>query len=113
MEAQMLTEKANAICLLKVLAEYSDEKHILPMREIISKMKQDYGIAPDRRTIYSTVTMLNNIGYDISTYEENGVGYYLKQRLFEPGEMRLLNVHILVTHDRNGCGVFRYERPLG
>ena len=28
----MLTEKANAICLLEVLKEYSDAEHILPMR---------------------------------------------------------------------------------
>ena len=32
----MLTEKANAICLLEVLKEYSDAEHILPMREIIA-----------------------------------------------------------------------------
>ena len=35
----MLTEKANAICLLEVLKEYSDAEHILPMREIIAKMQ--------------------------------------------------------------------------
>ena len=40
----MLTEKANAICLLEVLKEYSDAEHILPMREIIAKMQSLYGI---------------------------------------------------------------------
>lgn len=86
----MLSEKANAICLLQVLIEYSDEKHIIPMREIIEKMNYNYGISPDRRTIYSLIAVLIDLGYDISTYEENGLGYYLKQRLFEPGEVRLL-----------------------
>ena len=86
----MLTEKANAICLLRILTEYSDERHILPMREIIAKMSSDYGLCPDRRTIYSSVAVLMDLGYDISTYEDNGVGYYLKQRLFESGEVRLL-----------------------
>jgi len=33
--------KANAICLLQILTEYSDEIHILPMREIIIKMTSD------------------------------------------------------------------------
>ena len=42
----MLTEKANAICLLEVLREYSDAEHILPMREIIGKMQSLYGIKP-------------------------------------------------------------------
>lgn len=86
----MFSEKANAICLLRVLTEYSDEKHILPMREIIARMGSEYGISPDRRTIYGSIAVLIDLGYDISTYEDNGVGYYLKQRLFEPGEVRLL-----------------------
>ena len=52
----MLTEKANAICLLEVLKEYSDAEHILPMREIIAKMQSLYGIKIDRRTVYGAVT---------------------------------------------------------
>lgn len=34
----MLTEKANVICLLEILREYSDAEHILPMREIIESI---------------------------------------------------------------------------
>ena len=74
----MLTEKANAICLLEVLKEYSDAEHILPMREIIAKMQSLYGIKIDRRTVYGAVALLIEIGYDISIYEDNGVGYYLE-----------------------------------
>ena len=48
----MLTEKANAICLLEVLKEYSDAEHIFAMREIIAKMQSLYGIKIDRRTVY-------------------------------------------------------------
>lgn len=62
----MLTEKANAICLLEVLKEYSDAEHILPMREIIAKMQSLYGIKIDRRTVYGAVALLIEIGYDIS-----------------------------------------------
>ena len=86
----MLTEKAIVICLLQILSEHSDENHILQMREIISKINTLYGINPDRRTIYSAVALLNELEYDISTYEENGKGYYLKQRVFELGEVHLL-----------------------
>lgn len=35
----MLPEKANIICLLKILKEYSDPNHPIPMREIIGKME--------------------------------------------------------------------------
>ena len=65
----MLTEKANAICLLEVLKEYSDAEHILPMREIIAKMQSLYGIKIDRRTVYGAVALLIEIGYDISIYD--------------------------------------------
>ncbi|MGI6040457.1 MAG: WYL domain-containing protein [Clostridiales bacterium] len=86
----MLSEKCNIVCLMYVLAEYSDADHILPMREILSKLNSEFGISPDRRTIYSLVSVLKQIGFDISDYEENGIGYYLRFRLFEPGEVRLL-----------------------
>jgi len=79
----MLTEKANAICLLEVLKEYSDAEHILPMREIIAKMQSLYGIKIDRRTVYGAVALLIELGYDISIYEDNGVGYYLRSRELE------------------------------
>ena len=86
----MLTEKANAICLLEVLKEYSDAEHILPMREIIAKMQSLYGIKIDRRTVYGAVALLIELGYDISLYEDNGVGYYLRDRELEPTEVLLL-----------------------
>ncbi|MGN1165495.1 MAG: helix-turn-helix transcriptional regulator, partial [Lachnospiraceae bacterium] len=86
----MITEKSYAICLLKILEEYSDETHIMQMNEIIRKMNEIYGISPDRRTIYSAAALLIDLGYDISLYEENGRGYYFRTRLFEPSEVLLL-----------------------
>ena len=86
----MLTEKANAICLVEVLKEYSDAEHILPMREIIAKMQSLYGIKIDRRTVYGAVALLIELGYDISFYEDNCVGYYLRDRELEPSEVLLL-----------------------
>ena len=86
----MLTEKANAICLLEVLKEHSDAEHILPMREIIAKMQSLYGIKIDRRTVYGAVALLIELGYDVSLYEDNGVGYYLRDRELELSEVLLL-----------------------
>lgn len=86
----MLTDRANAICILQILKEYSDEEHILQMKEIISKMKSIYDISLDRRTVYSAIDLLCLLGYDISRYEDNGKGYYLRQREFEISETRLL-----------------------
>ena len=86
----MITDRANAICLLEILREYSDSNHILGMKDIISKMNTLYGIHPDRRTIYSAAALLIDLGYDISMYEENGIGYYLRGRELEQSEVILL-----------------------
>ena len=87
----MLTEKAITTCLLDVLREYSDENHILTMGEIISKINARYGLNPDRRTIYSALETLIELGYDISLYKDNGKGYYLLDRQLEPSEAHLLS----------------------
>lgn len=87
----MLTEKAISICLLEVLREYSDSNHILSMGEIIKRINGRYGLTPDRRTIYSALETLVELGYDISMYKENGKGYYLRDRQLEPSEAHLLS----------------------
>ena len=63
----MLTEKANAICLLEVLKEYSDAEHILPMREIIAKMQSLYSIKIDRRTVYGAVALSSSVTMSLFT----------------------------------------------
>lgn len=86
----MMTERANTICLLEILREYSDAEHILSMREIIQKMNTIYDLKPDRRTVYSAISLLIDLGYDISAYEDNGIGYYLRNRDFDQSEILLL-----------------------
>lgn len=86
----MSGSKSNIVCLIHILQEYSDEKNILTMREIISKMKTIYDITINRRTVYSLIETLNLLDYDICTYEENGKGYYIRSRLFEVSEIRFL-----------------------
>lgn len=87
----MLSERANAICILEILKEYSDKEHILGMKDIILKMQQLYDLKVDRRTVYSAISLLIKLGYDISRYEENGKGYYMRARDFDPSEVRLLS----------------------
>ena len=87
----MLTDRANTICLYRILFEHSDENHILSMRNIIDCFAEEYDMKIDRRTVYSSVDTLKDFGYDISAYDENGKGYYLKSRLLSPADVRLLS----------------------
>ncbi len=86
----MVTDKANILCVLKILQDHTDESHILNARQIQEKLKALYGKKADRRTVYSAVDGLLSMGYDISTFEENGSGYYLRERDFDTADVRLL-----------------------
>lgn len=86
----MFSNQANAICVYLVLRDYSDHSHIMSMREITAKLSSIYGLTPDRRTVYSAVDLLISLGCDISTYEENKKGYYLRTREFETSEVHML-----------------------
>lgn len=85
-------KKANAMCLLEILREYSDEEHILKMSELIAKMDKIYGLSIERKTVYSAIAMLiDDFKYDISIPDENGgKGYYLRSREFDISEVRLI-----------------------
>lgn len=85
----MPAKKAKAIYVLKILQEESDEHHILSAKDIVKKLSQ-YGLDADRRTVYDAVALLQELGYDISTYGDNKKGYFLCKRHFEPSEIALL-----------------------
>ena len=84
------TPKANTLCLLEILKIYTDSDHSLKMSEIISKMESVYGLKVERRTIYSCVTVLTEMGYSVLTPEETGDGYCLDEHEFDASEIRLL-----------------------
>ena len=86
----MEEKKTSALAMLEILKEYSDEKHPLSREEIITHLSSSYGINLDRRTIYKNIGMLQDYGYDISTYRDNNVGYFLRDRQFEKSEVFLL-----------------------
>lgn len=86
----MLTEKANILCILDILKEYSDQDHILSVSDILKKLKAIYGIEADRRTVYRNIDALIDFGYDISRYSENKEGYFLREREFETSEIHML-----------------------
>lgn len=85
-----LTAKANTVCVLEILKEYSDYDNILRMSDITSRMERDYGLKADRRTVYSCIAVLSEMGYEISVPEDNGKGYYLENRDFDASEIRML-----------------------
>ncbi len=86
------------MALLKILEEYSDEDHPLTQPKLLELIDTIYHVTLDRRTLYSNIEMLQDFGYDISSYSENGKGYYLRERQFEPSQIYLLCNAIHASH---------------
>ena len=94
----MEEKKTSILAVYKVLEEFSDENHPLTRAEITDLIKKLYNITIDRRTLYRNIEMLINFGYDISDYNENKIGYYLKDRLFQHSEVLLLCNAVHASH---------------
>ncbi|MBQ2937888.1 MAG: WYL domain-containing protein [Clostridia bacterium] len=87
-------KNGNILYILNVLKKYSDEEHKLSISELKEKIKEEYGEDIDPRTIRRNINLLQQkFGYDISTYNDNKIGYYISndpETDFEPGEIRAI-----------------------
>ena len=73
-------DKSSAIlCLLLVLQKHTSPQYPLNNGQIIEKLEQEYGISITPNTLRSHIARLVELGYSISTYQENGKGVYLNQ----------------------------------
>ena len=88
-------KKVLPLCLLQIFRRYSDADHVLLMRDILGKLVADYGMAVERKAVTRNIQWLKDFGYDISTYEENGRGFYLREREFEDAELQYLIYGVL------------------
>jgi hypothetical protein len=83
-------KKHIAFAILDILTTYTDEDHILTAKEIMDLLKAKYNIEIERRTIYSNIDVLEQAGYVISKFDDNGKGYYLQEKQFDKAEILLL-----------------------
>jgi predicted DNA-binding transcriptional regulator YafY len=80
-------KKMSILCILKVLTEFSDEKHPLTQADIIKKIDNMYGLELERKSIGANIQSLIDFGYDIIKTEN---GCYLGSRDLEPSEISFL-----------------------
>jgi predicted DNA-binding transcriptional regulator YafY len=83
-------KKAKLVLLLQYLQKDSDEDHSLTTAELLKRLS-DEGIVCDRKTLYSDMNCLTDLGYDIAREPtRNGGGWKLLSRDFELPELKLL-----------------------
>ena len=98
----MADKKEIPFALLEVLKRYTDENHYLSTKQIIQIMENEYDVTLERRTLYANIELLQDFGYKISTWQENGHGYYLKEHQFLKSEIFLLCNAIHSSHFISG-----------
>lgn len=88
-------KKMLIINILEILKKYTDENHRLSQAEIVEKLKTEYNMEVDRKSIRPNILSLINFGYDIeySEIERNKStmlsDFYLN-REFTDEELRLV-----------------------
>lgn len=83
-------QKAKILYILRYLEEYTDENKSITTKQILEKLAEE-GITCDRKTIYSDMECLKDMGYEIDQEPtRNGGGWKLLSREFELPELKLL-----------------------
>ena len=63
------SKKLSLFNTLEILKKYTDEDHRLTQAEILEKLKTDYEMEVDRRTVKSNIMDLIELGYEIESQE--------------------------------------------
>lgn len=91
--------KSSAIlCLLKVLQEHSSSDHPLTNKQVIDYLQSGYSITITPNTLRAHIGRLTMMGYEISTFEDNGRGLYLERdEEYDDEEVRVLIDSVLTS----------------
>ena len=81
----------------EILRRYSDAEHPLSQGQIASMVQREFGMSCDRKAVARNILALQEADFDISTYEDNGRGYYLAARPFTDSEIRTLIDSVLAS----------------
>jgi len=85
----MTNPRARLLLVKAFLEERTDELHPAAVPELIAYLERR-GMAADRRAVYRDLALLRESGMQIAVRRGRGGGFFLKERLFEPAELRLL-----------------------
>mgnify|MGYP003289585497 CR=1 FL=1 len=93
-------KKSSYLYILKILEEFSDENHPLTHKEIIDLVYQEYGLELERKSVASSLKILEDSGYDINKGNRNG--FYLLERNFNESEVSFLVDAIFSSREISG-----------
>lgn len=84
--AKSSNQKQKLLRILEILRERTDENHFISRNELISALSE-YDIEAERKSIYSDIEVLIDMGYDIRKSKKKDGGYCLASREFDRSEI--------------------------
>ena len=91
-------KKLALIYILNILKSDTDCDHPMYQEELCEALAARHGVLLERKAIGRNLALLREAGYDIVSTAR---GYYLGDRDFEPGELRLLIDSVLFSKHIN------------
>ncbi len=82
-------QKSKLLALLHIFEQQTDENHLLNVPQLVQLLEQQ-GILCERKSVYSDIEALNNLGYDIQLRRGRNGGYWMASRTFDLAELKLL-----------------------
>ena len=101
-------KKALNMMILEVLEQYTDRDHRLTQQKIVDLLEKNYGVPCTRQTVKNNLMLLGEMGYEISM--EGGI--FLKSRLFDNAELRMLIDSVLFSRTLSGEEAERLIKKL-
>ena len=83
-------QKLKIFYILDYLKQNSHQDHPVRAAELLSMLERQHNIVCDRKTVYSDIAALQDLGVDIVSIPGKNGGYYIASRNFELPELKLL-----------------------
>lgn len=87
--AKSRDQKKKLLYVYKILSEDTDENHPMNTAQIIEALEK-HDINAERKSIYTDIEALEDVGCDIINKKTRPAGYYMASREFEEVELKLL-----------------------
>ncbi len=83
-------QKLKIFYILDYLQRNSHQDHPVRAMELVEMLQRQHQISCDRKTVYSDIAALQDLGVDIVSSPGKNGGYYIASRNFELPELKLL-----------------------
>ena len=80
-------QKLKLLTLLEIFVRETDEKHPMPMTEMIRRLEEE-GVASERKSIYRDLAAMNKQGFEVAYRHGKTGGWYLAGRPLNLSELQ-------------------------